>query len=109
MFGDGTTRRDYTYAADIVDGIVRSIDRCTSHHLYNLGNSSPVELRAMIDAIGRALRKTPRIKQLPEQPGDVRQTYADVMRAEAELGYRPSTTFAQGLDRFVAWFRGQVR
>jgi UDP-glucuronate 4-epimerase len=109
MFGDGTTRRDYTYVADIVDGIVRSIDRCTSHHLYNLGNSSPVELRAMIDAIGRALRKTPRIKQLPEQPGDVRQTYADVMRAEAELGYRPSTTFAQGLDRFVAWFRGQVR
>lgn len=105
MFGDGTTRRDYTYVADIVDGIVRSVERCTAHHLYNLGNSSPIELREMIAAIGDAVGKTPVIQQLPEQPGDVRQTYADVSRAAAELGYAPSTPFREGLARFVAWKR----
>jgi UDP-glucuronate 4-epimerase len=105
MFGDGTTRRDYTFVDDIVDGIVRAIDRCTGHHLYNLGNSSPVELRELIDAIGASLGKTPVIERLPEQPGDVRQTYADVTRANRELGYVPSVPFREGLDRFVAWFR----
>jgi UDP-glucuronate 4-epimerase len=106
MFGDGTTRRDYTYVGDIVDGVVRAMGRCQSHHLYNLGNSSPVELRSMISAIGAALGKAPRIEKLPEQPGDVRQTYADISRAEADLGYRPTTPFADGLANFVAWYRG---
>src|SRR5215831_10348331 len=57
MFGDGTTRRDYTFVEDIVDGVVRAIGRCSSHHLYNLGHSDPVELRRLIDAIGAALGK----------------------------------------------------
>jgi UDP-glucuronate 4-epimerase len=108
MFGDGTTRRDYTYVGDIVDGIVRSIERCTAHHLYNLGNSNPVELRSMIAALGAALGKQPIIEQLPEQPGDVRQTYADVSRAAAELGYSPQTPFAEGLARYVAWMRASM-
>jgi UDP-glucuronate 4-epimerase len=105
MFGDGTTRRDYTFVADIVDGIVRAIDRCTGHHLYNLGNSEPIELRAMIDALGEALGKVPCLRQQPEQPGDVRQTYADISRAGDELGYAPRTPFREGLKHFVAWFR----
>ena len=105
MFGDGSTRRDYTYVEDIADGIVRALDRCRSHHLYNLGHSSPVELRTMIATIGEALGKTPILRRLPEQPGDVRQTYADISRAEAELGYAPSTPFAEGIARFVAWYR----
>ncbi|MDB5352268.1 MAG: galE1 [Planctomycetota bacterium] len=103
MFGDGTTRRDYTFVGDIVDGIVRAIDRCQSHHLYNLGNSDPIELRAMIAAIGQALGKTPLIDRQPEQPGDVRQTYADISRATRELGYAPTTPFHEGLARYVAW------
>jgi UDP-glucuronate 4-epimerase len=106
MFGDGTTRRDYTYIGDIVDGIVRAVERCRTHHLYNLGNSSPIELRQMIAALGDALGKSPIIDQLPEQPGDVRQTFADITRASAELGYSPSTPFREGLKRFVAWYRG---
>ncbi len=106
MFGDGTTRRDYTFVADIVDGIVRARDRCTSYHLYNLGNSSPIPLREMIETLGAALGKTPEIQQLPEQPGDVRQTFADITRATQELGYEPETPFREGLDRFVEWFRG---
>ena len=105
MFGDGTTRRDYTYVEDIADGIVRALDRCRSHHLYNLGHSSPIELRTMIATIGEALGKSPIVRQFPEQPGDVRQTYADISRAEAELGYAPSTPFAEGIARFVAWYR----
>jgi UDP-glucuronate 4-epimerase len=105
MFGDGTTRRDYTYVEDIVDGVVRAIDRCTEYHIYNLGNSSPIELSDLIDAIGEALGKRPIIKRLPEQPGDVRQTFADITRASAELGYSPRTPFREGLANFVAWFR----
>lgn len=105
MFGDGSTRRDYTYVGDIVDGVVRAVACCRSHHLYNLGNSDPIPLREMIAAIGSALGKEPIIHQLPEQPGDVRQTYADVSRAREELGYEPKTPFREGLSRFVEWFR----
>ena len=105
MFGDGGTRRDYTFVDDVVDGVVRALDRCSAYHIYNLGNSSPVELRAMIGAIGRALGKTPRITQLPEQPGDVRQTYADITRASTELGYDPKTPFREGIEAYVAWLR----
>ena len=105
MFGDGSTRRDYTYVDDIVDGIVRAVAHCSTHHLYNLGNSAPVELKTMIDTIAAALGRSAKIQRLPEQPGDVRQTYADVSRAERELGYRPTTKFAEGIERYIAWYR----
>lgn len=105
MFGDGSTRRDYTYVDDIVDGIVRAMEHCRSHHLYNLGNSEPIALRDMIAMLGEAMGRRPSIESLPEQPGDVRLTCADISRARDELGYRPSTPFAAGLRSFVAWFR----
>jgi UDP-glucuronate 4-epimerase len=109
MFGDGSSRRDYTYVADIVDGVVRAIERCRSHHLYNLGHSHPVALRDMIDTLAQALGKPARIERLPEQPGDVPQTYADISRARDELGYDPSTPFDLGIAQFVAWYRNQAR
>jgi UDP-glucuronate 4-epimerase len=105
IFGDGTTRRDYTFVADIVDGIVRALDRCTGHHLYNLGNSDPIELRHLVATIASNLGKAPIIQHLPEQPGDVRQTYADISRAAAELGYAPRTPISEGLARYIAWYR----
>ncbi len=105
MFGDGSSRRDYTFVEDIVDGIVRAVDRCSGHHLYNLGHSDPIELRAMIEALGEALGRVPTIRRLPDQPGDVRMTCADITLAAAELGYAPSTPFREGLRRFVAWHR----
>ncbi|MFO0893086.1 MAG: GDP-mannose 4,6-dehydratase [Isosphaeraceae bacterium] len=105
MFGDGTTRRDYTYVLDIVDGIVRAISRCTSHHLYNLGNSEPIALADLTEAIAAALGKPLILERLPEQPGDVRQTYADIQRARDELGYDPGTPFREGLVRYVEWYR----
>ena len=77
------------------------------HHLYNLGNSDPIELRTLIDAIASALGKTPQIRRLPEQPGDVRQTYADIGRAAAELGYSPRTPFREGLAPYIAWYRAR--
>jgi UDP-glucuronate 4-epimerase len=107
MFGDGTTRRDYTYVLDIVDGIVRAIERCTGHHLYNLGHSEPIALRDMIETIGVALGKPALIEDLPEQPGDVRQTYAAIDRARSELGYEPTTPFDEGIKRYIAWYRGR--
>ena len=102
MFGDGTSRRDYAFVADIVDGIVRAIEHCKQHHLYNLGNSNPIELRELIDSIAAALGKKPLIQHLPEQPGDVRQTFADIHRASTELGYSPKTPFSDGLAQYYA-------
>lgn len=109
MFGDGSTSRDYTYVGDIVDGIVRSIDRCEGWHLYNLGHSEPIKLKDMIEAIGEAIGKRPIIERHPMQPGDVHQTYADITLAGRELGYVPATPFKEGLARFVAWKRGEAR
>ena len=105
MYGDGSTRRDYTYVGDIADGVARAVERCRSQHLYNLGNSRPIALADMIAALGHALGKSPKIERLPEQPGDVGLTCADISRAERELGYRPETPLAEGLARFVSWFR----
>jgi UDP-glucuronate 4-epimerase len=108
MFGDGTTRRDYTFVGDVVDGIIRAVDQCTGHHLYNLGNSHPIVLADLVAAIALALGKTPIIQHFPEQPGDVRQTYADISRAANELGYAPKTPISDGLARYIAWYRTAV-
>jgi UDP-glucuronate 4-epimerase len=109
MFGDGTSRRDYTYIDDIVDGVVLAIKACRSHHLYNLGHSEPIALRGMIEAIALALGKPATIEQQPEQSGDVRQTFADLERAGRDLGYRPVTPFDEGLKRYIEWYRSNSR
>ncbi len=109
MFGDGGTRRDYTYVGDLVDGIIRAIDRCSRHHLYNLGHSEPIALRDMIATIGKALDKPVVIHSLPEQPGDVRQTFAAIDRARDELGYAPTTSFGEGIRHYVEWYRTASR
>ena len=97
------------------DGVVRAVERCRSHHLYNLGNSDPIALRDMIAALGVALGREPIIRQLPEQPGDVRQTYADVTRARDELHLssvilaRQMTPFDATLERPDAFTLGRFR
>jgi UDP-glucuronate 4-epimerase len=105
MFGDGTSRRDYTYVDDIVEGVVLAIQRCSAHHLYNLGHSQPVALLDLIELISRALGKRADIQALPEQPGDVRETFAAIERAAGELGYAPKTTIPDGLRQYIAWYR----
>ena len=109
MYGDGTTSRDYTYVEDIVDGIIKSCEY-TMHNenvyeILNLGNSSPVSLKEMINTIGQALGKAPKIKQLPMQPGDVDRTYADVSKAKRLIGYEPKVSFEQGIKNFVEWYK----
>lgn len=105
MFGDGSMRRDFTHIDDILDGLTRAIDRCSGFHIYNLGESRPIELRRMIDVIADALGKPARIERHPQPPGDVDVTYADVSRAQAELGYEPRVRFEDGIADYVAWYR----
>ncbi len=105
FFGDGSTRRDYTYVDDIVDGVVRSIDRCEGYEIYNLGESETTSLSELVALIGEACGVEPVLDRRPMQPGDVLITYADTSKARKELGYLPSTKVAEGLRRFVAWYR----
>jgi UDP-glucuronate 4-epimerase len=107
VFGDGSMMRDHTYIDDIIAGILAAIDRCDGYRIYNLGESQPVSLRDLIAAIERALGKNAVINRLPLQPGDVDKTFADLTRARAELGFRPTMNLEEGLQRFVAWFRGE--
>jgi UDP-glucuronate 4-epimerase len=107
MFGNGSTRRDYTYVGDIVDGVLSAIERCHHHHLYNLGHSLPIALREMIDTIAEGLGKPPVIEPLSEQPGDVQQTFASIERARTELGYDPKTPFRDGIGKYIAWYRSR--
>lgn len=109
MFGDGTTSRDYTYIDDIVDGIIKScnyiLENKNVYEILNLGNSSPVSLKEMIETIGQALEIKPDIEQLPMQPGDVERTYADISKAKKLIGYEPKTTFKDGIRKFVDWYK----
>jgi UDP-glucuronate 4-epimerase len=105
MFGDGTTKRDYTYITDIIDGLYRALQRCSSYHLYNLGEARTIELRSLIDLIAKNLGKEARIERLPIQPGDVPITYADVSRAQRELDYQPTVNIEEGVHHFVEWFK----
>jgi UDP-glucuronate 4-epimerase len=109
FFGDGTTRRDYTYIADIVDGTVRALDRAAGFEIYNLGESGTISLSELIAAVGAACGVEPILDRKPMQPGDVLVTYADVSKARAKLGYDPRTTLAEGLERFLAWYRARER
>jgi UDP-glucuronate 4-epimerase len=105
FFGDGSTRRDYTYIDDIVDGVVRSIDRCEGYELYNLGESETTSLAELVASIGRACGREPVIDRQPMQPGDVTVTFADVSKARSMLGYQPGVSVAEGLARFVEWYK----
>lgn len=109
MFGDGTTSRDYTYIDDIVDGIIRSCNYVANndnvYEILNLGNSSPVSLKEMIDIIGQVVGVEPKIKQFPMQPGDVDRTFADVSKAKELIGYEPKTSFKEGIENFVKWYK----
>jgi UDP-glucuronate 4-epimerase len=123
VFNFGNHRRDFTYIDDIVEGIIRVLDRPapvnpswngdrpdpgTSRapwRVYNIGNNSPVQLNDYIAAIEKALGKTAKKELLPLQAGDVPDTYADVEDLVEQFGYRPATTVEEGISRFVAWYR----
>jgi UDP-glucuronate 4-epimerase len=108
MFGDGTTERDYTYVSDIVQGVVAAIDHDEPYAVYNLGESRTIPLRRLIDLIGELVGKTPKIKQMPEQPGDVKRTCAAIALARQKLGYDPKVPIETGLREFVAWYKSRA-
>lgn len=105
VFGDGSMRRDFTYINDIINGVVSSMDKCRGYEIYNLGESRPVRLDVLISKLEKALGKKAITNRLPLQAGDVIQTYADVSKAEKDLGYEPRTNIQTGLVRFVEWLR----
>jgi UDP-glucuronate 4-epimerase len=107
VFGDGTTRRDYTYVDDIIAGVRASMDYDGSpYEVFNLGESRTVSLSELIALIERELGQKAVIDRQPPQPGDVPQTFADVSKARRLLGYDPQTPIEEGIRRFVEWFRG---
>jgi len=109
VFGDGTTRRDYTYVDDIIDGVVAAINyEQSGYEVINLGESRTVELRELIALLEKELDAHAVIDRQPPQPGDVPQTFADITRARNLLGYNPQTQIEEGLRRFVDWFRGKL-
>jgi UDP-glucuronate 4-epimerase len=105
FFGDGSSRRDYTYIDDIVDGVVRAIERCAGYEIFNLGESETTSLSSLVEQIGRACGREPVLDRLPNQPGDVPITFADVTKAREQLGYAPTTRVAEGLELFLEWYR----
>ena len=106
VFGDGTTRRDYTFIDDIIGGVRAAIDYDQSdYEVINLGESRTVELRELISLIEHELGQSARIDRQPLQPGDVPQTFADITKARRLLGYNPKTQIEEGIHRFVEWFR----
>jgi UDP-glucuronate 4-epimerase len=106
LFGDGSTARDYTWVDDIADGVVAAIDRSGTHpfRVYNLGGSRTTTLARLVELLESGLGKRALIERLPDQPGDVPITSADVTRAGEELGYSPRMPIENGIARFCAWF-----
>ncbi len=108
VFGDGSTRRDYTFVADIVDGVVRALRYdATRFEVVNLGNRSTVSLSEMIEVLGAVFEIAPQIERHPDQPGDVPQTWADATKARELFGWEPKTSFADGIRAYRAWLDAQ--
>lgn len=127
VFNHGKHRRDFTYIDDIVEGVVLCLDKIPTGNpdwsglkpdpassrapwkIYNIGNSEPVELLRYIELMEQAFGKTTEKQMLPQQPGDVEHTYADVTELQRDTGYAPSTSIEQGLQHFAAWYRDYYR
>ena len=118
VFGEGNMRRDFTYIDDIVTGIVAALDHPPAddgaekaggsrspHRLYNIGNNRSEELIRMIGLIEQACGREARKKLVPMQPGDVRDTFADISAIQRDLGFSPSTSIDDGIPRFVEWYK----
>lgn len=106
VFGDGSTKRDYTYIDDIVQGIVSAINYNNSNYdIFNLGESRSIELSRLIELIENNMGKKAIIERYPIQPGDVPITYADISKAKKILGYNPTTDIEIGIGKFINWYK----
>lgn len=112
VFNHGDMRRDFTYIDDVVAGVLAALDAppepgaaAVSHRIYNVGSSKPVELLRFIEVIENAVGKKADLKMAPMQPGDVKETYADIAAIGRDLGFKPCTSLETGMSHFVQWYR----
>jgi len=105
QYGDGSTSRDYTYIDDIVDGVIKSIDKPLGYQVINLGNGRPFLLKDFISLVEVCVGKKAVIEILPEQPGDVERTCANITKAQTLLGYCPRVPFEEGIAKTAAWYK----
>jgi UDP-glucuronate 4-epimerase len=110
LFGDGSSRRDYTFIDDIVSGTVAAIERVQpgAYEIYNLGGTQTISLAELVETIERVVGKRANIEWQPDQPGDVPITYANIDRARAALGYAPTTRPDVGIARYWEWLQRQA-
>ncbi|MBM4332536.1 MAG: NAD-dependent epimerase/dehydratase family protein [Deltaproteobacteria bacterium] len=104
LFGDGSSRRDYTYIDDAIEGTMGALTREHGYEIYNIGESQTISLTELHRAIEERVGEKALLEYLPAQPGDVERTYADIRKAGDRLGYRPKIKIPEGLDRFVRWY-----
>jgi UDP-glucuronate 4-epimerase len=109
VYGDGSTARDYTYISDIVDGMIACAEGKFGYEIFNLGGSETVTLARLIELLEKSLGRKAVIERLPEQPGDVPLTYADITKSRKFLGYSPKVKIEQGIPLFVEWFKRQEK
>ncbi|MCH9652147.1 MAG: GDP-mannose 4,6-dehydratase [Deltaproteobacteria bacterium] len=105
MFGDGSSRRDYTFIDDIIDGVVAALDQAPGFEIFNLGGAETTSLADLVSWLAEDLKVEAQIERFPDQPGDVPITYAEVSKAAKLLGYSPKVPIREGLRRFVNWYR----
>jgi UDP-glucuronate 4-epimerase len=105
IFGDGSSRRDYTYIDDLIDGILGVLHHHRGFEVYNLGESKTTTLNELIGLIEKHLGKKAKIERMPTQPGDVSITYADIDKAKMKLGYHPKVSMEEGIKRSVEWYK----
>ncbi|MCK5595412.1 GDP-mannose 4,6-dehydratase [bacterium] len=104
-FGNGHSKRDYTYVDDIVDGVISTLDRQFKYEIFNLGNSHPIKLNYFIGLIEKELGKKAKIVELPSQPGDVNITYADIGKSKKMLNFQPKVSIENGIAKLVKWYK----
>ena len=109
IYGDGSSRRDYTYIDDLIDGILAVIRYHKGFEIYNLGESQTTSLKELIGLTEEALEKKAKIEMLKPQPGDVTLTYANITKAKRMLGYEPKVNMEEGIKRFVNWYLGEKK
>ena len=107
-FGDGSSQRDYTYIDDCIDGVVAAVDRVDGFDVINLGEARTTTLNELIELLAAALDRPAVVQELPPQAGDVVITWADIGRARERLGYDPGTPVAEGIVRYVEWYRREA-
>ncbi len=108
IYGDGSSSRDYSYIDDVVDGIVASIYHKCNFELFNLGSSNAVDVLTLVRIIEGKLQKKAHLRFLPQQPGDVPATFADISKASTLLGYSPKVKLEEGIERFIEWYQMQL-